>query len=186
MGVNLVNKVGKRLGIKTGVQLNMRQYAIEAYRTTTEVATIALVTNSGRDTLSTYSSYRTTSGFKDQQLVNRYFQLAIPIGLQYELLGNKDFQLSIAGTIQPTYLFNKDAYLLTTNLKNYAERPDMFKNWNLNTSLETFVSFKVGDFKWQLGPQVRYQHSSTFIREYPIKEHLLDYGFKLGFTKPLR
>ncbi|MDB5192939.1 MAG: hypothetical protein JWQ96_2502 [Segetibacter sp.] len=184
-GVGLLYDISKKVRLKTGLQLNTRQYNIEAYRSSSELATIALVTNSGLDSLSSYSVYRTTNGYKDQELVNRYFQLAIPIGLEWEIIGNKKVQLNVAGTLQPTYLLNKDAYLLTTNLKNYTENADMFRNWNLNTSFETFISYSAGDFKWQLGPQLRYQYLSTFIHQYPIKEHLIDYGVKIGFTKRL-
>ncbi len=59
----------------------------------------------------------------------------------------------------------------------------MINSWNINSNIETFISFKVGDYKWQLGTQLRYQHLPTFIPQYPIKEHLIDYGIKLGVSK---
>jgi hypothetical protein len=161
----------------------MRQYNIEAYRTNREQASIALITNNRTDTINASSVYRTNNGYFTAELKNRYFQLAVPVGLEWEIIGNKKIQVNVAGSIQPTYLLNKNAYLLSTNFKNYAESRNMVNSWNINSNIETFISFKVGDYKWQLGPQLRYQHLPTFIQKYPIKEHLMDYGLKLGVSK---
>jgi hypothetical protein len=161
----------------------MRQYNIEAFRSTREQASIALITNSRTDTINASSFYRTNNGYTPAELTNRYFQLAVPMGLEWEVIGNKNLQLNIAGSIQPTYLLNKNAYVLSSDFKNYAKGSNMINSWNINSSIETFISLKVGDYKWQLGPQVRYQHLPTFIRQYPIKEHLIDYGIKLGVSK---
>ena len=117
--------------------------------------------------------------------MNRYYQLSLPIGIEWEILGNKLIQLNVAGTIQPTYLLNRNAYLLSTNFKNYTESPEMIRKWNINSNIEAFLSLKAGTFKWQLGPQLRYQPYSTFIPQYSIKEHLLDYGIKLGLSKSI-
>jgi hypothetical protein len=37
-----------------------------------------------------------------------------------------------------------------------------------------------------LGPQVRYQVLSSYKDKYPIREYLIDYGFKLGIQKTLK
>jgi hypothetical protein len=117
------------------------------------------------------------------ELVNRYYQVAVPVGVEWEIAGGKNFKLNVAGTIQPTYLINRNAYMLSTNFKNYSLTKGMMNNWNVNSNIETFISFKAGDYRWQLGPQIRYQHLPTFTNKYPIKEHLMDYGFKIGVSK---
>ena len=182
-GLSILYNLTDKLRIKSGLQFNMRQYNIEAYRSGTERASIALITHSGIDTINAFSSYRTNNGYYSAELANRYFQVAVPIGLEWEIIGNKKIQLNVAGSIQPTYLLNKNAYLLSSDFKNYAERRGMVNSWNINSNIEAFISFKVGDYKWQLGPQLRYQHLSTFIPQYSIKEHLMDYGLKLGVSK---
>lgn len=184
-GVAWMYYLSNKIKVKSGLQFNVREYSIEAYRSSTELASIALISNNGFDTVNTYAIYRTRNGYDPAELVNRYYQLSIPIGIEWEIIGNKKVQLNVAGSIQPTYLLNNNAYLLTTNFKNYTESPDMVRRWNINSNIETFISIKAGDYKWQLGPQLRYQPYSTFIRQYPIKEHLLDYGFKLGVSKIL-
>jgi hypothetical protein len=183
LGVAFMYNLSNSVRVKSGFQFNMRQYSIEAYRSSTELASIALMGNNRIDTVKTLSFYRNNNGYYSAELVNRYYQVSVPIGIEWQVVGNKKVQLNVAGTIQPTYLLNRNAYLLSTNFKNYTESPGIVRQWNINSNIEAFISVKVGDFKWQLGPQLRYQPYSTFIPEYPIKEHLMDYGLKLGVSK---
>jgi hypothetical protein len=59
------------------------------------------------------------------------------------------------------------------------------RKWNINTSVGINLTYRAGTSSWQIGPQVRYQHLSTYSNAYPIKEHLMDYGIRLGFTKQI-
>ena len=183
VGISMMYNLSENFRIKSGFQFNVRQYSIEAYRSSTELASIALIGNNRIDTVNTLAIYRNSNGYYSTELVNRYYQLAIPIGVEWEIVGNKKVQLNVAGSIQPTYLINRNAYLISTNFKNYSENPEMVRSFNINSNIETFVSFNAGYFKWQIGPQMRYQPYSTFIPQYPIKEHLLDYGIKIGLSK---
>lgn len=185
VGVSFMYNVTNTVRIKSGFQFNMRQYSIEAYKSATELASIALLRNNRIDTVNTLTYYRNSNGYSSTELVNRYFQLSMPLGVEWQVIGNSKIQLNIAGTIQPTYLLNRNAYLLSTNFKNYAESPAMIRQWNLNSNIEAFISVKAGDLKLQLGPQLRYQPYSTFIPQYPIKEHLMDYGVKFGVSRIL-
>ena len=74
----------------------------------------------------------------------------------------------------------------TSDYKSYADGSSMLRKWNINSSLETTISYAVGNIEWKFGPQVRYQHLPGYSDPYPIKEYLVDYGFKLGFTKTLK
>ena len=184
-GVSIMYNLSNKFRIKSGFQFNVRQYSIEAYHSGRETSSIALIDNNRIDTVNTIAIYRNSNGYSSAELVNRYYQISIPLGIEWEVIGNKKVKLNIAASIQPTYLLNHNAYLLSTNFKNYSENPEMVRSWNLNSNVEAFLSFKVGDYKWQLGPQLRYQPYSTFIRQYPIKEHLMDYGFKIGVSKTI-
>ena len=182
-GFSVLYYLSDHFRIKSGFQFNVRQYSIEAYRSAAELASIALVENNRIDTVNTIAIYRNSNGYSSAELVNRYYQLSVPVGLEWEIIGNKRLQLNIAGSIQPTYLINHNAYLLSTNFKNYSENPNLVRSFNINSNIETYISFKAGDFKWQIGPQLRYQPYSTFVPQYPIKEHLMDYGIKVGLSK---
>lgn len=186
IGSNILLKAGRNFTLKTGLQLNYSRYSIKAHRFYTEKASIALNTV-GRiaDTLTSYTSFRNFSGYSPENLQNQYLQLSVPVGVEVKLLGNKRLQLNIAGTIQPTYLLLSDTYLLSSDYVNYAQEPSLMRKWNVNTSLETFVSYKVGGIRWQVGPQFRYQLMSSYNDRYPIKEYLREYGFKFGVSKTL-
>lgn len=111
----------------------------------------------------------------------------MPIGVEYKVLGSESkLQLNIAATIQPTYLLNRNSYLITTDYKGYMRQPSLVRRWNANGGLETYVSYHTGSVRWQVGPQFRYQLLSTYSRKYPIKEQLMEYGFKIGVTKTLK
>jgi hypothetical protein len=92
----------------------------------------------------------------------------------------------VAGTFQPTYLLNRNSYLITTDYKNYTREPSLVRRWNVNAGVETYVAYNTGTVRWQLGPQFRYQMLSTYQNKYPIKEYLMEYGFKIGVSKTIR
>jgi hypothetical protein len=48
------------------------------------------------------------------------------------------------------------------------------------------VSIQTLGVKWTVGPQIRYQIFSSYKKEYPIIEHLKDYGFKIGLSKTIK
>jgi hypothetical protein len=112
--------------------------------------------------------------------------ISIPLGLELTLLGNDRIKFNVASTIQPTYVINNEAYLVSTNLKNYAQEPSLYRKWNVNAGAEAFVSVNTGSYSWVIGPQFRYQIMSSYKNKYPIKEHLVDYGFKIGVNKRLK
>lgn len=185
-GLSVLYDIAKTVKLKGGLQFNVRQYTIDAYRSNTEISSIALNEGNWIDTINTLVYYRNYNGNSSTVLRNRYYQISIPIGLQWQVAGNKKFQFNIGAGIQPTLLLNRNAYLLTTNFKNYTEKGEMVRKWNLNTNFEAFVTMNTGSVTWQLGPQIRYQPNSTYIKQYPIKEHLIDYGIKFGVSTMLK
>ena len=185
-GLAYTYHLSNTFGITSGVQFNIRQYNIEAYKSSTELTSITLRSNSGVDTINSYAIYRNNNGNFSTELVNRYYQFSLPIGIAWQVLGNKKIQFNVAANIQPTYTFNSDSYVLSTNFKNYTVNSAMLRNWTINSNIETNISVKVGEYKWQLGPQIRYQHLPTFITKYPIRENLVDYGFKIGVAKQIK
>ena len=179
VGSNILYAVNKTFTLKTGIQFNYIRYDIQAYSSNTAVPAII----AGQ--LNSYTRYRNFNGDQPTNLTNQYFQLALPMGLEINLLGKKKLQVGIGGSVQPTYLLKKNPYLLTADYK-YATEPALVRRWNVNTSAEAFISYKTGDLKWQVGPQVRYQLFSSFIKQYPIRENLFEYGIKIVVTKTIR
>ena len=188
LGSYMVYSINKNFRVTAGVQLNYSRYAIKAYTTPIpERGKIALdVSGPQPDSLVSLTRLRNFSGDKAEDIQNQYFQLSAPIGMEVSLLGTEKLQLNIAGTIQPTYLLNRNSYLITTDFKNYMRAPSLVRRWNVNAGAEIFVSYKTGSLKWQVGPQFRYQLLSSYVKEYPIREYLMEYGVKIGVTKTIR
>lgn len=185
-GLGILYGLTERIKIKASLQYNIRQYNIEAYAGSSELAKIALIRGGYIDSVSTVARYRSTGGYNEALLLNKYHQVSLPVGVEYALVNGKKLGISIGGTVQPTYTFSQSSYLLTADYKSYADGTSMIRRWNVNSSLEATLSYKVGDFQWKLGPQLRYQHLPTYTDPYPIKEYLIDYGFKIGFTKTIK
>jgi hypothetical protein len=190
LGSHFLYAVNKDLQIKVGAQFNYSRYAIQAYGSyATEVATIALnSTTPGHsgDSLTNFTRISNFGGDVSENLQNQYFQLSIPVGLELRVLGAGKIQIGVAGTVQPTYLINRQTYLITTDYKNYTKEPSLVRRWNVNTGAEIFLAYKSGDLKWQVGPQFRYQLFSSYVKEYPIREFLMEYGIKIAVTKTIR
>ncbi len=171
--------VGKNFKLRAGLQFNISRYDIKTFSSTYQIGTIRF---NNRDSLNTVSGYNNFNGYKSDWLQSFYFQVSMPVGLEYKIAGNGKSEIGVATSIQPTYLLNDRAYLITSDYKTYVEVPWLVRKWNLNTSFETFVSYKTGKLKWQVGPQVRYQLKSSFEKKYPVKENLFDFGLKVGLS----
>lgn len=181
LGLNAGYPLTKSLKIIAGLQFNVSKYDIRVSYSNGDVATIALNTGGGANSVSTISNYRNNSnGSKADWLRNYYFSASVPVGAELKLSGNNKTQIGIIGTIQPSYVLSDRAYLLSTDYKNYAEVPSLTRKWNINTSFEIYAGVSTGKINWRIGPQVRYQLKSSYLAKYPFKEHLFDFGLKLG------
>ncbi len=176
--------LAKNLKLTGGLQFNINRYDIKAFSYYGETATINLNGGNGNNSLTAWTYYRNYNGYKSDWLKNYYFSVSAPIGAELRLFGNDKTNFGIAGTVQPTYILKDRAFLISTDYKNYLEVPRLVRHVNLNTSLETYISYSSRNSKtrWQIGPQVRYQVLSSFQNQYPVKENLFDFGLKVGVT----
>jgi hypothetical protein len=186
VGFALGYRLNDRFTVKSGLQFNVRQYDIEAYPEALPPAS-DMEEGNAADALAIAAHYTQTKS-NPVVLRNRYYEASAPVGLDYKVFaGNSGaVTINVAATVQPTYTFDKEPFVITTDYKNYADGSSLMRNWNLNSSIEAYISYKLGPLRWQIGPQFRYQHLPTYGGGYPIREHLLDYGIKLGFTKSLQ
>jgi len=182
LGFTVGYPVSKNLKIIVGLQFNVSKYDIRAYSHPSEIATIAL-NNSGSgisNSVSTITNYRNFNGNNVNWLHNLYLSASVPVGAEIKIASNKKVWIGASGSLQPTYILGDRAYLISTDYKNYAEVPWLIRKWNVNSSFETFAAYSTGKINWKVGPQVRYQLLSSFQEKYPVKEHLFDFGLKVG------
>ncbi len=181
LGLNAGYPITRNMKIIAGLQFNVSKYDISVTYSSGDVATIALNTGGGVNSVSTISNYRNNSnGSKADWLRNYYFSASVPVGFELKLSGNNKTQVGVIGTVQPSYILSDRAYLLSTDYKNYAEVPSLTRKWNMSTSFEVFAGISTGKIDWRIGPQVRYQLKSSYVAKYPFKEHLFDFGLKMG------
>jgi hypothetical protein len=186
LGTHGMLKLNKKFTAKAGLQFNYSKYDIRAFKGPRERTMIALNSQTGINPIYGYSDVRNFGGTEPEELKNQYFQLSLPVGIEFRVFGNDRLQFNIASTIQPTYLLNSNTYLISTDFKNYAKEPSLVRKWNMNAGAEAYIAYERGGVKWQVGPQFRYQLLSSYRKEYPIKEYLMEYGIKVGITKTIR
>ena len=186
-GFAILYNMSSRLKFKTGIQLNVRQYYIETYQSfTNDLASLSLINYRGIETINFYTPYNNNTGYKQTQLDNKVYQVSVPIGIQWDMIQGKHLGISTEASVQPTMTLNNNTYLMSTDYKHYTDGNDFIRKWNINTSLGLNITYKAGTATWQLGPQLRYQHLPTYSNVYPIKEYLMDYGIRLGFTRQIK
>jgi hypothetical protein len=181
LGFGTIYPITKNLRFTSGLQFNVSKYDIKAFSYPVEIATIALRSNGGANSVSAVTNYRNYGGInKSKWLHNLYISASVPVGAEWVLSKTSKSYIGVGGNIQPTYILANRAYLISTDYKNYAEVPSLNRRWNVNTSFEVFAGSSTGKLNWRIGPQVRYQTLSSFQDKYPVKEHLFDFGLKLG------
>lgn len=180
LGFNAGYPLSKSLKVLAGLQFNVSKYDIRAYTYDSEVTTIALNTGGGSNSVSTISNYRNFSGDNASWLRNLYISASMPVGLELKLNKNGKTEFGIAATVQPTLMLGDRVYLISTDYKNYAEVPSLTRKWNFSGGFEAFAGLSTGNIQWRIGPHVRYQMLSSFDSKYPVKEHLFDFGLKIG------
>ena len=187
LGFAFLYNLSSRIKFKTGIQLNVRQYYIETFQSrTNDLTSLSLINSRGIETVSFYSPYNNNTGYKKAELNNKVYQLSIPLGIQWDMVQGKHFGISTEASVQPTLTLTNNTYLLSSDYKHYTGGDEFFRKWNINTSMGINITYQSGASSWQLGPQMRYQHLPTYSNLYPIKEFLMDYGIRLGYTHQLK
>ena len=186
-GVGFSYAFAKNFRLKAGVQLNYTNYGIKSDQTNHPILTTLMFND--LNTGYTYLEPRTTSlsnksgGVQPVTLHNKTYQLSVPVGLSVKLAGNNKLEWFVGGSVQPTYVMGGKSYLISSDYQNYVQESSMMRKWNLNTSVETYLNYKMGGYTLQVGPQFRYQVLSTYSKKYTIKENLNNTGLKLGIVK---
>lgn len=187
IGFAVLYNMSDRLKFKTGAQLNVRQYYIETFQSlTNDLTSLSLINYGGIETINFYSPWNNNTGYKQTQLDNKVYQVSIPLGIQWDMIRGKHFGFSTEASVQPTLTLNNNTYLLSTDYKHYTGGGNFIRKWNINTSVGFNLSYTRGAYSWQIGPQIRYQHLPTYSNQYPIKEYLMDYGVRIGFTRQIK
>ncbi len=186
-GAELNYMLTTNIYVKSGLQLNYTSYSVTAFPVNHPMVSSLMLSdaNSGQIYLDPrVSTFTATNGSQPSKLYNKTYQVSIPVGVGVKLAGNEQLKWYASTSIQPTFVLGGKAYLISADRKNYIEDAFLMRRWNVNTAIETFLTYKTKEnIQLQFGPQYRYQLTSTYSKEYSINEHLYQLGIKLGLLK---
>lgn len=187
-GLSLQYDLLKRIKLKGGIQVNFTRYNARAYENHHPISTA--ITLNGNDGLTVYEVFRSTNysnmtGLNEVKLHNQTLQFSMPLGVDYRLTQSGNISWYAGATLQPTIIVLAQSYLISSDRRNYVKDASMLNRFNLNAGFETYLSVKVSDYSWQIGPQFRTQLFSTNNKIYSVEERLLSIGIKAGITKKL-
>lgn len=188
-GAQILVGLSKKLRFKAGLQYNYTKYITYAHELQhPSQATVLMNDMNNRFVIPvSYNSYHANVlGSNFNRLSNRTNQLSLPLGFDYKLAGNNKIRWYVGSSIQPSLLVSGNAVLISHDSKHFVNDASVLRKFNVNSSLETFVSFKTpSGIDINVGPQVRYQLLSSYNKEYTYTERLYNLGLKIGITKKL-
>lgn len=186
-GGMVLYSVSKKIRLKSGLQFNYTSYNVDANELQHPNQTNLLLNDliTGNAFLSPRISFyaNSISDENKKKLKNNTLQLSIPIGADYKLAGKNNLKWYAGATLQPTFIAGGHLYALSADEKNYVEDKSLLRQWNMNASVETFLSYKtINGVIISAGPQLRYQLFSTYDKRFTYTEKLYNLGVRLGIT----
>ena len=183
-GAKMTYSLSKKLKLVTGVNLNYFNYEIISNLLHPTYATLMFQDQSGLEYSKNYITYYGNGQSLNQVALTNYnLQVSIPVGLQYQIWGNKKIQINIESTVGPSLVLKSNEYIISADKRYYVNDPSLMRKINLGGNFGTFITFSARKVKWHIGPDIHYQLLSTYKNYYPIKEHLIDYGIRIGISK---
>lgn len=184
-GAFLVN-VTSSLRLKAGMQLNYTNYKLTNDEGLDELAN-GESNNSGINNpiqTNQIQMLNTDINAEFKKHSSSTYQISIPFGTELELIGNHQLKWFAGATIQPSYLVGGYPGQNENEMKTYYQDGSNFRKWNVNTSFETFLSYKLPNgSRINAGPQFRYQLFSSYDSKYLYNEKQYNIGLKLGISR---
>lgn len=183
-GVEMSFKIDKKFNFITGFNLSYSSYNNLSNLVHPTYATLTLTDgNGGTYTKNYITHYGNGQSPGHVSLVNYTIHASIPLGVQFNIWGNEKIKLDLASLIEPSVLLKNDAFLISSDGRYYVNDPMLVRRTNLDGHLGSYITIIGKKMKWHIGPDFRFQLFSTYKSIYPIKEHLIDYGIRIGISK---
>ena len=183
-GADVNYKLSEKAALTSGMHITYSGYNITSNFVHPSLTTVTFQDADGNLFVKNYmTQFGNGKGPGKFGISNYNLQFSIPVGLQWDLWGNDDIKVSVVSTIEPFLVLGSKAYILSGDGNNYVNDPDLIRKINLSGNFGSMISFEGAGVNWHIGPNVRYQILSTYHSIYPIKEHLINYGLKIGISK---
>jgi hypothetical protein len=182
IGAAISKNISKKIKLSAGVQVNYTNYISKA----TSLSHPTQNTIAQRVGTSQYVNMDYSSNPGKISLNKTTLQIAVPVGIAHTILGNENIKWNVAATIQPALVIAGSGYVLSADKKYYVAEKDLLNRFNVSAAVETFLSIKTAKgIQLNVGPQFRYQLTSTYKKNYNFSENLYNIGLKIGVTTTL-
>jgi hypothetical protein len=182
IGAAISRNISKKIKLSAGVQVNYTNYISKA----TSLSHPTQSTIAQRGASASYVNMDYSSNPGKISLNKTTLQIAVPVGITHTILGNENIKWNVAATIQPALVIAGSGYVLSTDKKYYVAEKDLLNRFNVSAAAETYLSIKTGKgIMLNVGPQFRYQLTSTYKKNYNFSENLYNIGLKIGVTTTL-
>ena len=188
LGLNLGAEINHAFSdgweIISGAQISYSGYNILAHKVHPTFSYLYLKEGANSIMPHKYITYYGSGlGLDEVVLHNNSLQLSVPVGIKHSVWKNNNLEIKIGTSVQPSLLLNGRAYILSTDGRNYVTDDQLMRTVNVIGEFNSSISFQGDKVKWHVGPVVRYQALSTYKKNYPVNEHLIDYGIRIGISK---
>jgi len=183
-GAEMTLQIAKKLQFVTGLNLNYSGYNNVSNLVHPTFATLNLNDTKGGTYSKTYITHYGNGQSQDHiNLVNYSIEASVPLGIQYNIWKSQKIRIDVSSLLEPSIVLRDDAYLISTDGRYYVNDPLLVRRTNLEGHFGSYITFLGRKIKWHIGPDFRYQLLSTYKNIYPTKEHLMDYGIRIGISK---
>ena len=183
-GAEMSLQIAKKLQFITGLNLSYSGFNNVSNLVHPTFATLNLNDNNGETYAKNYITHYGNGQSQDHiNLVNYSIEASIPLGIQYNIWARQKIRIDLSSLLEPSVVIRDDAYLISSDGRYYVNDPMLVRRTNVDGHLGSYITFIGKKIKWHLGPDFRYQLLSTYTNIYPTKEHLIDYGIRIGISK---
>ncbi|MEO7316354.1 MAG: hypothetical protein ABIW47_14285 [Ginsengibacter sp.] len=170
--------------IVSGTQISYSGYNILAHKVHPTFSYLYLKDEANSMVPHKYITYYGSGlGLDEVVLHNKSIQITVPLGIKHSVWKNNNMEIKVGTSVQPSLLLNGHSYILSTDGRNYITDENLMRTVNVIGEFNSSISFQGDKVKWHVGPVVRYQALSSYKNDYPVNEHLIDYGIRIGISK---
>ena len=182
-GAEVAFQFSKKFKFITGANINYSSYNNISNLIHPTFATLTLAGKSGNYSKNYLTHYGNGQSPSQINLTNYSLETSIPIGLEYIIWKSGKIEINAASVFEPSAIIKGNAFVISNEGRYYINDPSLIRKFNVSANLGTSITFKGKKIKWHIGPDFRYQLLPTYKNIYPVKEHFLDYGIRIGISK---
>lgn len=182
-GSEVAFQFSKRFKFITGANINYSSYNNISNLIHPTFATLTLAGKSGNYSKNYLTHYGNGQSPSQITLNNYSLETSIPVGLEYNIWKSRKIEINVASVIEPSAIIKGNAYIISNEGRYYVNDPSLIRKFNVSANFGTSITFRGKKIKWHIGPDFRYQLLPTYKNIYPVKEHFLDYGIRIGISK---